>query len=332
MNPPTLPIIGVHLLTEFVFCSRAGLCTRETFSEDEPVSPANLNFLPDLDENEMRETLRNRRIRALKYSLGSLVAMIVAVVLRANWGGIWPWVAFTVALTCFLGCLHSLLDCVILGFRLWAARRAIPGEPDLAGTEEQPINWWALRRAGYEPIKYTDSLTDMTAGLSGRPWRVLRRGGERIPVFRRDDDGPVKRQHRIRLAAYCHLLETCEGCKAPFGILLNRETRGGIAVLIPSGGAEAIFGDALERARAAIRDAEAGKKPPKPKPVLCRGCPHGKPCRVSLEGDQPFSAGGIPLQLHAVKGLDGHLYHSHCGDRFGETPPHDRAIRLGLPN
>jgi len=107
-------------------------------------------------------------------------------------------------------------------------------------------------------------------------------------------------------------------------------TRRGVAVLVPPGGAGSVFGVALDRARAAIRDAGAGKKPPKPRPALCRGCPHGRPYRISPEGDQPFTAGGIPLPLVAARGLDGHLYHSHCGDRFGETPPHEQAVRLGL--
>lgn len=323
-------MVGVHLLTEFVFCPRAGLCTREMVTEDEPDSPANLNFLPDLDEDEMRAAVRRRTAHALRFAAGSAAAMGIALVLQRNPAGLWPWAALVGAASCLVGCLHALSDCVVLGLRLRAARRAVPGEPDLAGAGEQPVDWWALRRAGYEPVKNVEALVDPGLGLAGRPWRVLRLGGRRIPVFRRDDDGPVKLQHRVRLAAYCHLLETCEGCQAPFGILLNRETRRGVAVLVPPGGAGSVFGVALDRARAAIRDAGAGKKPPKPRPALCRGCPHGRPYRISPEGDQPFTAGGIPLPLVAARGLDGHFYHSHCGDRFGETPPHERAVQLGL--
>ena len=67
------PIIGVHLLTEFTFCSRAGLCTREATTDDEPESPANLNFLPDLDEQEIRQAIHQRGIRGLGFAFASLV-------------------------------------------------------------------------------------------------------------------------------------------------------------------------------------------------------------------------------------------------------------------
>lgn len=324
------PIIGVHLLTEFTFCSRAGLCTRETTTDEEPEPPANLNFLPDLDEQEIRQAIHQRGIRGLGFAFASLISAALALALRQYAVSGWPWLAFLMAATCLVGCLHACLDAAILARRLWTARRAKPGEPNLSGPEEQPVEWWSLRKAGYEPIKLQGNLIDETIGVSGKPWRVLRRGNHRIPVFRRDDDGPVRFQHRVRIAAYCHLLRISEGAEAPFGILLNRETRSGIAILISPESALKILLPELERARRVIVDSEKGKKPLRPKPGLCRGCPHGKPVAVSADGEQTFNSRGVPLPILARRAYDGRQFHCHCGDRFEDIPPHEKAVSLGL--
>lgn len=324
------PILGVHLLTEFAFCSRAGLCTRETTTEDEPEPPANLNFLPDLDDEEIRQAIRLRGIRGLGFAAVSLVALTLALGLRHLAVGDWPWIALLVATTSLVGCLHACLDAAILIQRLWAAQRAKPGEPDMNGPEEQPVEWWSLRKVGYEPIKLQDRLIDETLGVSGKPWRVLRLGSKRIPVFRRDDDGPVRFQHRLRIAAYCHLLRVCEGAEAPFGILLNRATRRGIAILNSPESALKMLVPELEWTRRVILDSEKGNKPPRPKPSLCRGCPHGKPVEVASDGEQIFVSQGVPLPIIARRSHNGRQFHCHCGDRFEDIPPHEKAIRLGL--
>ena len=78
------PIIGVHLLTEFTFCSRAGLCTRETTTDEEPESAANLNFLPDLDEQEIRQAIHQRGIRGLGFAFASLISAALALALTVS--------------------------------------------------------------------------------------------------------------------------------------------------------------------------------------------------------------------------------------------------------
>ena len=101
------PIIGVHLLTEFTFCSRAGLCTRETTTDEEPEPPANLNFLPDLDEQEIRQAIHQRGIRGLGFAFASLISAALALALRQYAVSGWPWLASLMATTCLVGCLHA---------------------------------------------------------------------------------------------------------------------------------------------------------------------------------------------------------------------------------
>ena len=322
----TQPMIGVHLLTEFVFCARAGLCTRDTDPEEERPAPANLNFLPDWDEREIEFALHERANRAFRWIAGAVAAMIAAYVLELLKTKFWPWLAITVSATCFIVCGLACWDAIVLFSRLLAARRAKPREPDLAGPEEQRIDWWELRKAGYLPVKNDAPYVDEGLGLLGRPWRVLRLGSRSIPVFCRDDDGPIRFQHRVRIAAYCHLLTVCEGGESPFGIVLNRSTRKGVALLIEPGKALGIFHGSLKQARRVIRNNDDGEWPSAPKATLCYGCPHGKP----VLAQEPFCSNGIPLEMISTVGGDGRNYHSRCGDRFGEIPPHEKALRLGL--
>jgi hypothetical protein len=324
------PIIGVHLLTEFVFCPRAGLCTQETVSEEEPEAPANLNWLPDLDEEEIRLAIQDRSQRALFFAICALVAMLIAIGIQRLELRFWPWVALVGVTTSLVACFHSMWEAMILTYRLSIARRAKPDEPNLGGDPEQEVEWWSLRKAGFDPVKPQANYRDDSLVIVGKPWRVLRRGSYRIPVFRREDNGPVRLQHRVRIAAYCHLLRVCEGMESPYGILLDRKTRMGLAILMTPESALEIVQLELVRARAVITHMKQGEKPPRPNPSLCRGCPHGKPIRVPLDGDQPFTADGRRLPIVARRSRDGRQFHCHCGDRFEEVPPHDSAVTLGL--
>lgn len=85
----------------------------------------------------------------------------------------------------------------------------------------------------------------------------------------------------------------------------------------------------------------------------CKGCPHGEPQilvtdtpatwewtrstdseygadRVAVREPTIHVIGGDSIRPFAVYGVDGHRYHSLCGDLFEWIPPHDSANRVAL--
>jgi hypothetical protein len=253
-----------------------------------------------------------------------------ALYLQKTGSILWSWLVALGGTTSLAGCFQEISNIVILRFRLRAADRATPGVPDLNGPNEQKVEWWSLRKAGYEPVVYPEALFDPNLGLVGKPWRVLRLGDQRIPIFRREDDGPIFFQHRVRMAAYCHLLEVTEGMTSPFGILLDRKTRQGTALLFTEQDRANLLHSALQKARQVIAKDEQGKKPSAPKPTFCRGCQHGKPVAFHADESNPNKKRGISLPVFPLQAESGRLYHCHCGDRFQEMPPHEKVGLLGL--
>ena len=180
-------------------------------------------------------------------------------------------------------------------------------------------------KAGFRSIKYQDALTDKDWMLSGRPWRVLRRGSLRIPVFRMLRGEPkLYRQHYARMAAYCHLIEVCEGAESPYGIILFGHTYEGVAVP-NSPTTRAAFHDELVKARAVVRKSrEDVSFPLAPRGSQCEHCPLGGPVFIGLERRSTRRDEEM-LPVFPARGRDGRAYHSFCGDRFHWIPPHERA-------
>src|SRR5208283_5262191 len=104
-----------------------------------------------------------------------------------------------------------------LAWRQRLCLTAQPREPDPESTEIQRVNWWELLHANFTSIPYKDNLFDEKWKIRGRPKRILRRGSQRIPVFfKRPGDVDIRQQHKVRMAAYCHLLEECEPMESPY--------------------------------------------------------------------------------------------------------------------
>jgi len=327
------PVIGVHVLTEFVFCPRAGLCAYEARGEDlgDEILAPSVDYLPRYDLHQMEDALQEvkRRIWGLAL-VGSVVAAATAVLtLFVHPEVIW----LGMVGLAFVGwrLLPLFKKAMILAWRQWHCLNAQPKEPDPESTENQRVNWWELLHAGFRSIPYKDNLYDEHWRLAGRPWRVLRRGSQRIPVFRkRRGDAEIRRQHKVRMAAYCHLMVECEAAESPYGIVLFGETYEGVAVA-NAPGTRKIFHDELVAARLVVRRAEGeGAQPERPANAsLCRGCPVGKPF-VHRSGVTEYESGGETLDVFPAFGDDGRPYHSRCGDRFGWVPPHEKAVAKGV--
>ena len=194
---------------------------------------------------------------------------------------------------------------------LQKARNSHRQEPDPRMLDDQPVDWWSLRKAGFELQRYDEPLRDERWKVDGNPWRVLRRGSVRIPVFRMQRFDPKKKkniypQHYARIAAYCHLLKTCEGAESPYGIVLHGFTYKGTAIKnTPE--ASQIFHNALLYARDVILQR---RQPKPPSPHLCYSCHHAKiPYTDRNEDDEEFYAGED----------------SPCAEKFNWQPPSRRT-------
>jgi len=171
---------------------------------------------------------------------------------------------------------------------------------------------------------------DWQCRLGGSPWRVLRFRDISIPVFRyHGDSDKLHRQHFVRMAAYCHLLEKREECRSPYGIVLWHGTYR--AVTVPNNPySRRMFRDVLSLARSCIRDSERDDPilPEPPPESFCWACPLGRPSEY--EPGQYFLKHQHPMIPNKCRTPDGRQYHSHCGDRFGWIPPHERAVELDI--
>ena len=321
------PWIGVHVLTEFMYCPRAGLIAHEDSEKQPPMDTwlGKLNYLPRWSLAEINRRLRIsiQKATAQLVLLGVLVGMLL---LRPEFfpfsRSIFVLTAVAVAF-CGWMFLRSFRDIWILLSRRLLATSTSPREPNTDLHQPQPVSWWSLANAGFESVKYPDNLCDERLRLSGRPWRVLRKGSLRIPVFLMRGNGRLRKQHFARVAAYCHLLATCEGAQSPYGVVIYAGTYEGLAVP-NSPSARKAFHDGLVRARCILAQVAKGHEPYAPSSgAACLECPLGKPF---VHRKRWF----VRSRVHSKRGADSRLYHSQCGDRFRWVPRHEKAIRKRL--
>jgi hypothetical protein len=338
------PSLGVHVMSQFLFCPRAGIIASETNLDDTGsefhAAPA-LGGIPryEIDRIERKLEELSAGLKRLLLTLTALTGVGIVVAFREPLFGVFVLV-FEI-----LGILISsvwwrrdVANWWTLRKRLREARRAKPREPNWNQNAQQEVHWWELIAAGFESIEPTRPLQHHDIALKGRPWRILHRGDQRLPVIRirvNEDGGPMgafqpRTQQQARMAAYAFLIETCERGHAEWVIVLfNNGDRG---VAFPIGPHEwDAFRKGLPQARAEFRKyAESARHRPRPADEgrACRGCPFGEPRRVGL---RPTILNGITLLPYKTSDRQNCEYHCTCGDRFiGEVPPHERARELGL--
>lgn len=334
MRPQSFPgnpdrLLGVDLLAKFEFCARAGLLSAEIPSEDtgeEEDMPQRLDYLPDYEEVIIRHRLTSL-MRNFWLISGSLLIELSGVGYFAKDRmelSVLCGVVMVVSLFWWFGVFRAI---TILRRRLDAAEQATPREPDEGHLIEESFNWWDLRKAGYQVDRMPEPMIDPGRGLIGRPWRVLRKGDIRVPVFRKHrGDQTVHSQQRARIAAYCHLIETCEGSRAPFGLVLFAGSYD--AVLVPNSRSNKNLLDAtMVTAQSVLRRAAERQHPEAPAKSCCRSCPLGSPVAVSGMSVTSLESNEC---VYPVVGLGGQRFNSACGDRFLWIPPHERAERLRL--
>ena len=333
------PRVGVHVMSEFIYCPRAGIVTVDQQKEDTgceaEVAPA-LGGLPTHDLNSIHKMLQ-----ALREQLAAscvLTGVSAAVVLLGFFAWGFPSLLLLIGTYYAAISLKGLLrDYDILRRRLKEAEVAAIKEPDWSLRIPQEIYWWSLVRAGFDIVQKQTAILDRDLHLAGKPWRVLQRGARHIPVIKFPTvidpvdprrHGQMSPQARARLAAYAYLTNRVERGQSDWVIVMFGNGFQGIAVPIDES-MMSLFATGLQTARQQLEqyladptltpDPARGASP-------CIRCPHGKPDRP--EGPTVFR--GVQVASYITQGADGKRYHCVCGDRFRWVPPHQDAKRLGL--
>lgn len=315
-------VIRVHELSEFVFCPRAGLIAHETAVEDtgdEYADPGpKLGGYWDYTEHRFDEEIQRVRRHLAYWSLLTVPSLLLVLAIRSYFS-----VTIAALSASLLGyvlskVLYALLQLFHLIRERYLLKSADGKSVNLAPKHISTVNWWALRKAGFECRKPDDNYFDSARLLAGKPWRVLEHGVQlRVPVVRKHRGDRIQGpQHTVRLITYCELLEVCERAQSPFGVLMFAGSDE--CVVIPNTRQyRQESSAALNRYRRFLSGSEHDRGLPAiPRDSRCRGCHLGKPRKyVPFESETLLDGERLSPML-----MDD--YHCTCGDRFRWYPPH----------
>ena len=352
--------MSVWVLSEFVFCQRAGLIAHRSkldgeaaFQEDDD-SYGRLDFLPDFDGAEIERAIADTRRRIVRVVVAAVWTALAAYILGDQvWRGFW-WIGLAVLIPGPNWLMKMVRRLNELREYARQFRDRVPNEPALGLNRPTEFNWWDFHTAGFRVVKPRQRYHDPELNLDGCPWRVLERGSVRIPVFRKHKGelsaGPSQ---FATLAAYSHLIRVCEGAESPYGVILFPDSW--TVLVVPDGCGAESFRSAFVPFRDML-DADDRGHPPGPPASLspCKGCPHGMPKPLVTENPATWEpviedwnrdidvkppperrptihvVGAETIRPHVVYGVDGWRYHSLCGDLFSWIPPHKNANGLAL--
>ena len=345
-NKPQM--IGVHTLSEFVFCPRAGIISHEQKKDDSGVDTGfvDLSDSPNYDIGMLTEERRAIIKRVEQFTFGLLGGTIATLV-------------FGMSPKPFLGflCLLVLVPAAIfLAIRVSRdLKRYFQIKKQLAEYESQNeqtpkleerievIPWYSLLKS-FDVEKCHDLLLDEELGIAGTPWKLLHREKATLPVFfsRRPsaaEDGEndptqwLKPKHFVRMHAYCHLIKKSTGKNSPCGIIVFAGTLDAIAINFQKDeAADHKLNEALFFARQNLAEFKEHEKVGVPATHTCIRCRFGRPKLYRLEPGAALRNGkSVRPTLHkiVVEG-EAKTFHSVCGDFFKWIPPHETAEELKL--
>lgn len=334
------PRLGVHTMSEFMFCQLAGVISVDQQGEDSGSemnkAPA-LGGLPTHDLPIIRnqlEKLSDEIKLPVALNLGLIMFVIGMVVIGELIG-----LVLLVPLYVSLRWNWQLFErYAALKKRLWIAEHAEKKEPNWTLRQVQEISWWGLIRSGFESVEKAAPLFDPSINLAGKPWRVLHRGSCQYPVLQirvregQHDErrqGNLRSQQFARIAAYAYLLNQLEKAESDWAIVLFGKSDEGIAIPLTQD-IWKCFETGLPLARNRHGQYEGGTEfLPKPRQgtAPCAHCPHGEP----TTSKEPSIFKGVPVVSYLTATPDGRrLLHCTCGDRFHWVPPHETSVKLGL--
>jgi hypothetical protein len=341
LEDETAPQMGVHTLSEFVYCRSAGIISVDSKQDDTgselPRAPA-LGGLPTHDLDRIQAAIEVI-LQQLKFPIGWNVALWLAALFVCLVSTPLLLVFFSYPMLVSGRWLFFMLrDFRVLKKRLRIAERAAISEPDWELPHPQPINWWSLMRAGFVSVEKQEPLVDPQLRLAGKPWRVLHRKSAVYPVLRikvEDEDekhdprreGRLHKQQLARIAAYAYLLNRCERADSSWAIVLFGSSDEGIAVPISDAAWMAFHNGLLLAREQIIFCRENPHLPPERNRAACIHCPLGRPKPLI---QKTVLKQGVNVAPFGTENTKRDVYHSTCGDHYRWVPPHERAHELGL--
>lgn len=324
------PRVSVSTVAEYVYCARAGLLSHERRSKDRGEEERTYDALPRY-EREAIEQAFTRRFKLWFVSLVVFLTVSFVAVWTTPDQGAWRIVAIVIAAMALLALAYRIVgltqELVVLLWRRHSAFSGVEREFNLDDGEIQPVVWWDFYASGFQS-QQLEPMLDEKWKLEGKPWRVLIKGSEYIPVFKaRKAHETPKPQHIARIMAYCHLMLATQDRVSPFGVILYGKSYEGVAVPNDERYRNR-FHAALLAVRKMVRESKA--KPPDipDQTAKCSACPLGYPRRI--EKLQPTMQDGAALDPKILWSNHGKRFHCDCGDRFGWRPPHQRSEELDL--
>ncbi len=343
---PDAPRLGVHVMSEFMYCPRAGIVSFDQAEEDHgsesPKAPA-LGGLPTHDIDVIRSRLEYYGEWILYAAFGNLAPGLATVAfLWWTSGGLIAIIGGLALATLLLRWKKNPLRTALTKYytlrrRLADAEVAAVSEPDWSLRVPQEIQWWSLIRAGFVSVEKRAAIVDRELHLAGKPFRVLQRGDKHIPVMNidveaEDDDprlhGRLSPQQRARLAAYAYLVHRIERAQSDWVIVVFKRGHRGVAIPVDDA-MFSLFAEGLSAARRQLAEyLDNPRMTPDPARSTspCIRCRHGKP----REAKEALVFRGVKVAYFVTEATDGKRFHCACGDRFRWVPPHEEAKRLGL--
>lgn len=231
---PHDPWIGVHELSQYAFCERAGLNTTnlemvDRGQDEDHVAP--LDFQPEYNIEAIDKKVSLYSFRVLTWSAGVLGLVILTVKWSASQGVIVWLLNLMFAVVGLIFVVSDGMQLVLWWRQRWQSLLGSDELPDADDPNVEALNWWQLYRAGFAPASTVGGLRDDDLQLAGNPFKLLQKGDDYIPVFRHCGEGRrLYPQHYVRIAAYCLLLQRQTGMRARYGIILYAGTFDCVAI------------------------------------------------------------------------------------------------------
>lgn len=324
-------VLGVHALTEFMFCESAGLVAYETKKPESVDDPGGtpLDYSPMYDYRAICRQLNRLSDRFWGWIFVGVAILIITPVFMHLVSRLFAFSGAIALASIGIPAWRLLTLIVTLSDRKKEADDATGKKPDVDSLEDETIGWWELHREGFAAATYEEGLVDREAGMMASLSKILRYSDMVIPVFFINGE-EIKLQHRVRMAAYCHLIEHGEQARSPYGVLVEKGTHTAHVVKTTKR-VKATLAKAMDEAREVIRKNAQGYPPARPEHAgKCTNCPIGRP-RSYQPGTTELVLKDRVVPVYVLGRIGRRtVYHSQCGDRFGWKPPHKRVAQLGL--
>ena len=332
--------LGVHTLSEFVFCPRAGVISHYQQKPDNGTDEfVDLSYSPDYDVELAKIEVGNcvRKLELFSCGvLGGSLAVLVAFAIKPFLGFLCCLIFVPSVLWLLPEAWNLVKDYLRYRDVLEKYRLASQRKPDLNNPDLEEIPWFDLLKS-FDAEKCKEPFSNEQ--LIGSPWKMLIRGEICMPVFfcrrpskAKEDESPMnwlRQQHYIRMRAYCDLIEQSTNYRSICGIVLFAGSQNAVAMKFwESQESDASLQESLFLAGNTIQEFDQKNDINAPSPALCSNCHYGCP-RIYNLGNATKSRTGQNVRPKLTQHeKSNRSYHSVCGDFFQWLPPHEKVVDL----